>query len=255
VTLVDDSTKSLPQHGTSHLQTLGGKSPSRFALVVEVLLFIGLAIVLKFLVNQLTLRFSGPISLVMVLVILTFYLRTRGLKWSDMGLRALPGVKAKLLVIPQSFLVALVFLAFVGPVMYAAEVFGWEALTETPVGIQERFNNVRGNLPMFLLWLVIVWTTTAFGEEMFFRGYLITRLQSAFTDLRFGNALAVIAPALLFGFAHVSYQGVRGLVMTGLIGLAFGTMFLVFKRNLWPLVLWHGITNSMSFTVLYLGLE
>ena len=86
VTLVDDSTKSLPQHGTSHLQTLGGKSPSRFALVVEVLLFIGLAIVLKFLVNQLTLRFSGPISLVMVmvmvmvLVILTFYLRTRGLK-------------------------------------------------------------------------------------------------------------------------------------------------------------------------------
>ena len=70
MTLVDDSTKSLPQHGTSHLQTLGGKSPSRFALVVEVLLFIGLAIVLKFLVNQLTLRFSGPISLVMVLVIL-----------------------------------------------------------------------------------------------------------------------------------------------------------------------------------------
>ncbi len=48
--------------------------------MVEVLLFIGLSIVLKFLVNQLTLRFSGPISLVMVLVILTFYLRTRGLK-------------------------------------------------------------------------------------------------------------------------------------------------------------------------------
>ena len=101
---------------------------------------------------------------------------------------------------------------------------------------------------------VIVWTTTAFGEEMFFRGYLITRLQSAFTDLRFGNALAVIAPALLFGFAHVSYQGVRGLVMTGLIGLAFGTMFLVFKRNLWPLVLWHGITNSMSLHRVVFGI-
>lgn len=252
---MDDSTESLPQHGTKHLETPGSKSPSRCALLVEVILFIGLAMVLKLLVNQLTWRFSGPISLVMVLVILTFYLRTRGLKWSDMGLRALPGVKAKLLVIPQSFLVALAFLAFVGPVMYVAEVFGWEALTENSAGIEERLNNVRGNLPMFLLWLVIVWTTTAFGEEMFFRGYLITRLQSALTDIRFGNALAVIAPALLFGFAHMSYQGVRGLVMTGLIGLAFGTMFLVFKRNLWPLVLWHGITNTMSFTVLYLGLE
>jgi len=102
---------------------------------------------------------------------------------------------------------------------------------------------------------VIVWTAAAFGEEMFFRGYLVTRLQTVFRDIRFGNVLAVITPALLFGCAHIYYQGLRGLVLTGLIGMAFGTMFLLFKRNLWPLILWHGIVDTLTFTAMFLNLE
>jgi membrane protease YdiL (CAAX protease family) len=105
------------------------------------------------------------------------------------------------------------------------------------------------------LWLVIVWTAAAFGEEMFFRGYLITRLQNLFSDIKFGNVLAVITPALLFGLAHIYYQGLRGLVITGLIGLAFGTMFLLFKRNLWPLILWHGVIDTLTFTAMFMNWE
>ena len=64
-----------------------------------------------------------------------------------------------------------------------------------------------------------------------------------------------IVPALLFGLAHVYYQGLRGLVFTGAIGLAFGTMFLLFKRNLWPLVLWHGIVDTLTFTAIFMNWE
>jgi membrane protease YdiL (CAAX protease family) len=233
----------------------GSKSSSKSAVLIEVVGFIGLALISKFLINQLTWSFSGPISLLMTLAILTLYLRSRGLSWADMGLRRLPGIKAKLMVIPQAFLTCLAFVAVVAPVLILANLLGWEFLTETPSGVEDRWGSVRGNWPMYLLWLVIVWTSAAFGEEMFFRGYLITRLQTVFSDMKFGNALAVIAPALLFGCAHVYYQGLRGLVMTGLIGLAFGTMFLLFKRNLWPLILWHGIIDTLTFTAMFMNWE
>ncbi len=42
---------------------------------------------------------------------------------------------------------------------------------------------------------------------------------------------------------------------TGTIGLAFGTLFLVYKRNLWPLIIFHGLIDTAGFTALYLGLE
>ncbi len=231
------------------------KTTSKSAVLIEVGAFIGLALLTKFLINQFTWALSGPISLVMTLAVLTIYLHSRGLGWPDMGLRALPGIKAKLMVIPQAFLTFLAFAAVVAPVLVAAEMFGWEFLTEKPAGVEERWGNVRGNLPMYLIWLGIVWTTAAFGEEMFFRGYLVTRLQTAFSSIKFGNALAVITPALLFGAAHVYYQGLRGFVLTGLIGLAFGTMFLLFKRNLWPLVLWHGIIDTLTFTAIFMNWE
>lgn len=231
------------------------KVSSRLSVLIEVASFIGIAMASKFLINQFTWAFSGPISLLMTLAILTLYLRSRGLDWTDMGLRALPGIKAKLLVIPQAFLTFLAFAAVVAPVLILGEALGWEFLTEEPSGVEERWGNVRGNLPMYLLWLVIVWTAAAFGEEMFFRGYLVTRLQDLFSDFKFGNALAVITPALLFGLAHIYYQGLRGLVITGLIGLAFGTMFLLFKRNLWPLILWHGVIDTLTFTAIFMNWE
>jgi membrane protease YdiL (CAAX protease family) len=145
--------------------------------------------------------------------------------------------------------------AVVAPILIIGPAIGLEFLAEVPAGVEDRWGNVRGNLPMYLLWLVIVWTVAAFGEEMFFRGYLVTRLQNVFADIKFGVVLAVFVPALLFGLAHVYYQGLRGLVFTGAIGLAFGTMFLLFKRNLWPMVLWHGIVDTLTFTAIFMNWE
>lgn len=56
-------------------------------------------------------------------------------------------------------------------------------------------------------------------------------------------------------YGHFYYQSLRGLVVTGLIGIALGTLYLLYKRNLWPLVLAHGLVDTLSFTALYTGAD
>ena len=231
------------------------KQENRAKILIEVGGFVVLAIASKLVLDPIIWSFSGPISLVFTLLVLTVYLRSQNLSWSEMGLRPMAGTKAKLLVIPQAFLVFLAFVAVVAPILIVGPAIGMEFLAEEPPGVEDRWGNVRGNLPMYLLWILTVWTAAAFGEEMFFRGYLVTRLQTAFSGIKFGTVLSVMLPALLFGLGHVYYQGLRGLIVTGAIGLAFGTMFILFRKNLWPLILWHGVIDTLAFTAIYMNWE
>lgn len=219
---------------------------------VEVLSFVVLAVVLKYGVSQFTWRFAGPISLILTLCVLTAYLRMLGIRWSDLGMRSLPGWKPKLMLVPQVFLTGLVFAGVVAVVLLGGTALGLDFLSEKSDGVDQRWGDVQGNLPVFLLWLGIVWTAAAFGEEMFFRGYLVTRLRDALPKRRVCVVVAVILPALLFGLGHYYYQGLRGVVMTGSIGLVFGSLFVLYRNNLWPLVLWHGIVDSLTFTAMFM---
>ena len=67
--------------------------------------------------------------------------------------------------------------------------------------------------------------------------------------------LAVILAAALFGFGHMYYQGLRGFITTGAIALAFGTMFVLLRGNLWPMVIVHGVIDTLNFFPLYLGMD
>lgn len=225
----------------------------RWMILAEVIGFVALALGSRYVMSLFFWRFAGPVSLVFTLAILTFYLRGRGISWSDMGLRALPGIKAKLMVIPQTVLTGLVFFGAVMLVLLGGPAIGLDFIGQVPDTVDDRWGDLEGNLPLLLLWLAIVWTVAAFGEEMFFRGYLITRLQTAFADIRWGVVLAVLLPALLFGYGHYYYQGLSGMFVTGAIGLALGAMFLLFKRNLWPVVLWHGTIDTLSFVATFMN--
>jgi hypothetical protein len=44
-----------------------------------------------------------------------------------------------------------------------------------------------------------------------------------------------------------------GMLMTGATGLLFGAVFLVVLRNLWPLVIAHGLINTISFVDMFLN--
>ena len=228
---------------------------SRWAVAAEITAFVSLALLSKYLMSLFFWRYAGPASLLLTLGLLTLYMRATGLRWSAMGLVPLRGWKAKLMVLPKAGLTLVAFAIVVALTTIAGPAIGLAFLTEVPAGVENRWGDVAGSWPHYLLWLGIVWTAAAFGEEMFFRGYLVTRLQSLFRGGLPGAILAIAISAMIFGYGHFYYQGWRGAVVTCGIGLAFGTMFLLFKRNLWPLILLHGIIDTLTFTAIFMEWE
>lgn len=232
---------------------------SRLVALAELTVFVAIALISKQVLDEIIWRYAGPISLVGTLILLTVYMKLRGQSWRTTGLPALPGRRAKLMLAPKTLLAFGAFALAVGGTMLGAEVLNLDFMDEMPPGVEDRWGGMEGNLPLFLLWLGIVWTSAAFGEEMFFRGFVITRLIDVLAGARSNpflvGLIAVVVAAALFGYGHYYYQGLRGLIMTGAIGLAFGTMFLVYKRNLWPLIILHGLVDTIGFTARYLGLE
>lgn len=231
------------------------ENTGRLRAFLEIIFFVTIALGSKQLLDPYIWRYAGPISLLITLTLLAIYMRRRGMRWSDMGLKPLPGLKRKLMLIPQALLTFAAFMAAVALALFGKEAMGWEFMNEIPNGVEERWGDIRGNLPLYILWMIIAWVSAGFGEEVFFRGFMITRLEAGFAGLKLAPVIAVVLSALLFGFVHMYYQGLRGLVTTGLIGLALGIMFLALKKNLWPIILVHGIVDSIGFTARYLGME
>lgn len=106
----------------------------------------------------------------------------------------------------------------------------------------------------FLLDIVFgVWIAAALGEEVFFRGLLLPKFAALFGGGRLAFALAVLAQAAWFGVGHVS-QGVSGMIMAGAIGAVLGTFFLTrARRALLPLIIAHGLIDTVSMTINYLN--
>jgi membrane protease YdiL (CAAX protease family) len=165
----------------------------------------------------------------------------------------LPGAKAKLWVLPQALLTFGAFCLAVAIVMIGGDVLHLEFMAKIPHGVTDRWGDMHGNLPLYLVWLGIAWISGGLFEEMFFRGYLITRLRTLFSDSRVGSVAAVVLAAAFFGYGHMYYQGLRGLITTMAIGLALGTMFLRLRRNLWPIILVHAVVDSISMTAIFMA--
>lgn len=114
------------------------------------------------------------------------------------------------------------------------------------------FQPMRENPLIFAGWLTIAWTTAAFGEEIFFRGYLINRLETFFGGGTLALWAAAVGQGVIFGIGH-AYQGPGGMVDAGLTGISFGIFYILMRRNLWPLIIAHGVYDSLGITLIYLN--
>jgi membrane protease YdiL (CAAX protease family) len=114
------------------------------------------------------------------------------------------------------------------------------------------FNQISGHWMVALRWLLIVWTFAAFGEEIGYRGYLVTRAADAGGRSKIAYWAAVVAVSVLFGFGHY-YKGPSGIVDSGMAGLVLGTAYLLSGRNLWVCILAHGFIDTVSVVALFLG--
>jgi membrane protease YdiL (CAAX protease family) len=115
-----------------------------------------------------------------------------------------------------------------------------------------QFAALKGNTQFLLMWLAISWTVAAFGEEVVYRGYFMNRITDLIGKTQFAWLVSLILTAILFGSIHY-YQGISGMVSTGISGLVFGILYLATKRNLWAAIFAHGIYDTVGFLLIFLG--
>jgi len=114
--------------------------------------------------------------------------------------------------------------------------------------------SIKGDIGTALLWLLIVWTFAAFGEEIGYRGYLLTRAADLGKRSSVAYGLGVFAVSILFGIGHY-YKGPSGMIDSGCAGLILGAVYLLSGRNLWTCILAHGFIDTFGVTVLFFGLD
>lgn len=112
------------------------------------------------------------------------------------------------------------------------------------------FKELEGNVAMLVALLVLSWTLAALGEELAYRGYLLTRVRQLFGPGRAALLIAVMVSSILFGIAHAEQGGI-GIAITTLDALAFSCLRFRYK-TLWASVFAHGFNNTIGFLAFFL---
>ena len=168
-------------------------------------------------------------------------LRWRGEGWDSVGLRRPPKLWIAGAVAVALYLANLALSAWVVPLLAQ-----WVAPVQRP----SFFDYVRGNLGGFLTWLAIGVIVGGFIEELLFRGFLLNRIADLLGGTKAALMAAVVAQAVLFGMLHL-YGGGFAFLFAAVFALANGAFYLAAGRNLWPLIVVHGVWNSVQIWQLY----
>ena len=173
---------------------------------------------------------------------LSLWLRGKG--WSDFGLKKPDSWKKTIF---YALLVGVVFQAFS---LYLIEPFLGKLTGDIPdVSV---FRPLVGNVQQLFFFLGVSWTFAAFIEEMIYRGYFMHRFADLLDRNNTGWIIGLILSNLLFGFGH-TYQGLSGMIITGITGFVFAWLYFKTNKNLWAPILAHGIYDTIGFLMIFFG--
>lgn len=170
--------------------------------------------------------------------------RLRDGSWSAMGFKR-PASWFRVVLIALAAAVLRILLAAV--VIDPLTARFWPP-AEAPVGA----NEIAGNMKVALGWLALVWSFAAFGEEIGYRGYLLTRAADLGRRSTAAYWIGMVFVSVLFGLGHY-YKGPAGMIDSGVAGLILGSAYLLSRRNLWTSILAHGFIDTFGVIVLYFG--
>ncbi len=128
-----------------------------------------------------------------------------------------------------------------------------EIITQKAVDLSS-FSSLHNNITRLLFVLTLTWIVAGFGEEFFYRGYIMNRIAHLLGNNNKAWIIATILSSLVFGIVH-AYQGISGMITTGVVGLILALAFYKNKNNLWVGILTHGIYDTYGLTMIYLGNE
>ena len=160
----------------------------------------------------------------------------RGERLADIGLKK-PESWTRTLIIGVG-LAAIVFIA-----MYVSEKAGFRRDLS-------KFKDVQGNLEVTVYAVLYAFIGAGFYEEFTFRGFLMQGLAMLFGGTRGAWIGACLLQGALFGAAH-AYQNPLGVAITGTLGILMGLLVLASGRNLWPVIIGHGLFDASRFVLFY----
>lgn len=166
-------------------------------------------------------------------------LRLRGRRWRDVGLAA-PTRWPRAITIGVVLGIGMeIFSTFVTVPLFTR-------LTGQPPELSE-FRFVVGNVRALMLVLLANWILAAFGEELAYRGYVMSRIADA---VRGNWIVALAAGSIYFGWGHEA-QDITGVIQESLAGLVLGIAYLASRGNLTVPIVAHGTANTVAFFLIY----
>jgi len=163
-------------------------------------------------------------------------IRLRGEKLANIGLKRPASWM-------RTFMIGIGFAAIVFIAMYLSEKAGFRRDLS-------KFKDVQGNLELAVLGVFYALIGAGFYEEFMFRGFLMQGLAMLFGAGRGAWIVACVVQGALFGAAH-AYQNPLGIAITGTLGVLMGLLVLASGRNLWPVIIGHGLFDASRFVLFY----
>jgi membrane protease YdiL (CAAX protease family) len=197
--------------------------------------------------------YFGPIPrtpfeniIISIIIIIANYIEYKGKPFSALGFQ-----RAKFNT--KNLLVFAPIVAFGLFVLYVfAIVPGIEMLTEVPIDYSS-MKQLEGNPQVTIVWLLLVWATAGFGEEIIFRGYFMRQFIKFFGDRKISLAINIIIVCAFFGYMHIQ-QGITGQLVTAFVSALLCLIFYIRKYDLWFMIMIHGFFNTLGILSFYFGL-
>jgi membrane protease YdiL (CAAX protease family) len=166
-------------------------------------------------------------------------LRLRGCRWRDAGLARPPRW-------PRAIVIGVVLGIAMEIVSTFVTVPLFTRVTGRPPELSE-FRFVVGNVRALMLMLLANWILAAFGEEMAYRGYVLSRIADA---VRGNWIVALVVGSIYFGWGHEA-QHITGIIQESVAGLVLGIAYVANRRNLTVPIIAHGVSNTVAFILIY----
>jgi membrane protease YdiL (CAAX protease family) len=219
--------------------------PRRFRYLIDIIVLVAVTFVLDAVIGAFV---PAPINLEkgfvfdamgkMLLVGVAWGLiRLRGETLADIGLKRPASWM-------RTFMIGIGFAAIIFIAIYLSEKAGFRRDLS-------KFKDVQGNLELAVLGVFYASIGAGFYEEFMFRGFLMQGLAMLFGAGRGAWIVACILQGVLFGLAH-AYQNPLGIAITGTLGILMGILVLASGRDLWPVIIGHGLFDASRFGLFYL---
>lgn len=173
----------------------------------------------------------------------------KGTGWSELGLT---WKKLSLKTAGKTFLISLLVMALGmgGYLLGSALMINFTGFPEA--ADFSSYNYLKENTWMFVLALTGVYIGSSFGEEVIYRAFIITRIQTLGNKTRLSSIWAIIISTVIFGGIHYDW-GPMGIAQTAGMGLVMGICYLKLNKKLWILILAHAYMDTILLVQLFLA--